>query len=275
MEKEKIRFEAPEKPEFESLEILPNVEDFDEPEKAEAIIKNLSLSVGDTIKQNGEEFIINPKILLKGDKPEKYKQEVEEVKKILTENEIKGICLYYKRKKEDSKIRDKLYYAITKRVNKIYNWDDENKKHIPKKNSKRSLEICEALDWISDNNHMSGFDNLIYHLLDKDDRDFVYCYKCAWFNKEIPNIQEWREENDGEYIVLTDSEADYRAEEYLTDDTYLWQQSVEAGNTTESLDEWVKSVLNMDGRGSILNGYDGCEEYEKVNSTDYYIYRTN
>ena len=79
-------------------------------------------------------------------------------------------------------------------------------------------------------------------MLSKDKGDYLECYKCAWLNKPIPNIQEWREENDGEYLVLTDGEADRQANEYLTDDTYLWTSAVEQGYTREGIDEIVASV---------------------------------
>ncbi len=278
MEKEKLVFEAPEKPEMENIkDVIPNTEDFNEPEKAEAVMKSLNLEVGDTVRDDGdgEEYTINPKMVLKGDAPEKYKQEVDKAKIILTDKEKEGIGLYYRKKKENSKIRDKLYYGIKKRVEKLYYWDDDKKTHKPKTNSKRSIEICDALDWIHNNNYMSGFSNLIYHILSKENQDFVYCYKCAWFNRDVPNIQEWREENDGSYRVLTDSEADISANDYLTDDEELWKMAVESGNTTLGIDEWAEQITSYDGRGQQLAGYDGCEEYEDVNGTTYYIYRTN
>ncbi len=274
--KKELRFEKPEKPEIENLKnISVDCSDFSEPEKAEALIKSLNLSVNDTIKEeDGERFIINPRIILKGDSEGKYKREVEEAKKILTKNEIKSISLYYRRKKEDSKIRDKIYYGITKRVDKLYKWDDKNKIHKPIK--EKYKEICYSLDWINQNNYLSGFNNLIYHLLNKSERgSWIYSYKCAWFNKQIPNTQEWNEENDGEYWVLTERDADYKANEYLTDDDYLWKEAVESGNTTDGLEEWAEYVISMDGRGSVLNGYDGTEETETINGIEYCIYRIN
>lgn len=276
-EKKTLIYETPIKPEIEDLkEVVFDCSNFNEPEKAEALIRSLNLKGSDKIREDDEErFTINPKMILKGDKPEKYKREIEECKKILTESEKKSIGLYYRRKKEYSKIKDKIYYGITKRVEKLYKWDDENKKHIPKKNSERNKEICKSLDWLHDNNYMSGFSNLIYHLLDKKESDWVLSYKCAWFNKPVPNTQEWEEENDGEYLVLTETDADYKAKEYLEDDNYLWKQAVESGNTTDSLEDWAKYVLDMDGRGSVLNGYNGNEETEEISGVTYCIYRTN
>lgn len=266
MEEKEIRFEAPEKPELTDLkEVAPDCQEFSNPEKAEAVIKSLSLSVGDTIREDSEEqYTINPRMVLSGTTPGEYKNLVENVKEILTKKEIYSISRYIQAKKENQKRRDEIYYSIKKRVNKFYK-EGEVREDIKDQN------IKDALIELQKSTH--GFSNTIYHLLNNN--DYLICYKNAWDNKPIPNQQEWREEEDGKYRVLTDSEADDSAMEYLTDDTYLWTQSVEAGNTTESLNDWAENVLSCDGRGSVLNGYDGCEEYEKINGTDYFIYRTN
>ncbi len=268
MEKEAIKFEAPEKPKIEDLkEIIPDTEDFNNSEKAEALIKSLSLSIGDNIKEVGEEnFIINPKMVLSGTSPREYKSLIEDVKNVLTKKEIYSINRYIKANKENSKRRNAIYNAIDKRVNQFYE-NGEVKENIKDTNVKNSL--------ISLKLKTHGFSNTIYHLLSKDKQDYLICYKNAWLNLPIPNQQEWREENDGEYMVLTESDADYQAKEYLTDDNYLWKCAIETGNTTESLEDWAESVLSMDGRGSVLNGYDGVEEQEEINGIWYCIYRTN
>ena len=95
-EKKVFIFEQPQKPEIENLkEVVADCSEFSEPEKAQALIKNLRLSIGDIIKEHGDSyFIINPKMVLEGDTPEKYKREIEEVKNILTESEKKQISLF-------------------------------------------------------------------------------------------------------------------------------------------------------------------------------------
>jgi hypothetical protein len=75
------------------------------------------------------------------------------------------------------------------------------------------------------------------------------------------------------YLICDDAEATERVEAYLKDDDYMWKEAVANGNTTEGLDDWAESVIQCDGRGSILNSYDGTEEEEEVNGTVYYIYR--
>ncbi len=264
MEKE-IRFDEPEKPEIEELiKVISNTEEFCEPEKAESIIQHLGLKVGDDIKENGDYYEINPRMELEGNSPEQYQKAIDNLKKILTPSEIKDITKAMKRRTKD--YDGKLYYKIKERFNKFF------KNFEPKKNLKK--ELIEALNFDKEIN-MGGIYNMIYHLLSKDKSDYIICYKCAWNNKPVPNIQTWNERNDGEYKILTDSEADYQARQYLEDDDYLWKQSVESGNTQLGFDDWVEWVINMDGRASLLNGYDGSEEYEDVNDTTYYIYRNN
>jgi len=258
MTEEKQRFEALPKPIIEnSKKIEPNTEEFEEPNRAKALIINLDLSVGDTIKEDGENFIINPKMVLNGTEPKQYKTEIKYFKSLCTPSMIKKMSEKINNKKEDK--NSKFYHSFCKKIEKRLTLE-KNK---------------EAKDYFSQdyNKVVAGVDNCVYHLLNKENKlnEFV----LAWFDKPIPNTQEWREENEGEYIVLTDIEADQRADDYLSDDDYLWKRAVDSGNTTLGFNDWVEMVINTYGRGNILNGYDGCEECEKINETDYYIYRTN
>ena len=78
-----------------------------------------------------------------------------------------------------------------------------------------------------------------------------------------------------EYLVLTDQEADEYCEEYLDNNREMWVEAVKDDRTDESWEEWKKDVLINDGRGSIISGYDGNEDYETINGKEYCIYRTN
>jgi hypothetical protein len=262
-EQKTIRYEALPKPEIkELLEVKPNTEDFENPEKAEALIKNLKLQIGDTIQENGEDFIINPRMILNGTSPNEYKTTIENLKKILTKQEIKNMSRAINKNTKD--YNKKLYDKITKRTDEFY-YRHEIKKTIPK-------EIKEVLEFFRHNNH-TGVNNTIYHLLSKGKEDFLMCYKTAWKNQPIPDQREWREENDGEYVVLTDTEADDRFDDYIDED--YWKEAVKSGNTTQGFDDWKEEVKRCDGRGNSLNSYDGREEVEEINGTEYFIYRTN
>ncbi len=266
---EDLKYKAPEKPEIEFvMPIVPDTLGFREQDRAEAIIKSLGLEVNSVIKESddGEEYTINPRMVLNGTSPKEYKSLVDNVKRVLTKKEIYSITRYIRAKKENQKRRDEIYYSIQKRTDKFYK-DYEVKEDI------KDEEVKAALIELKKSTH--GFNNTIYHLLSKDNDSYLICYKEAWFNRPIPNQQEWREEDDGVYRVLTDGEADRYAEDYYGDDDELWKQCVESGNTTLGFNDWVGQVINMDGRANALAGYDGREEYETINGTDYYIYRTN
>lgn len=79
-----------------------------------------------------------------------------------------------------------------------------------------------------------------------------------------------------EYLVCDDASADrYWDEEldmYLDDCVYpeLPDNMVQYFD-----DEKWKRDARYDGRGHSLNYYDGGEEVESINGTDYYIYRQN
>lgn len=75
------------------------------------------------------------------------------------------------------------------------------------------------------------------------------------------------------YYVGTHEELEEVARNNLTQDDYLWKSAVEAGHTTDGLEEWAEWVVDMDGLGHTLNGYDGSEWEQEVNGTSYTICR--
>ena len=77
------------------------------------------------------------------------------------------------------------------------------------------------------------------------------------------------------YYIGTDEQLEKCAKSYLTDDPFLWQEAVAAGDTTDSLNDWAQWVVDMDGFSSILNTYDGdCRSYD-VDGKDIYVVPTD
>lgn len=237
------------------------IEDFGEPEKIQALIKNLDLDIKeDTIKEgySNNYFDINPRKVKRGVSPKEQKNTIENLKTLLTKNDIKSITAFIEviKLKGDAscteKLRDDLYKKIKKKLEK-------------KSDTKEYKEIQKGYSYVS---------NVLCHLLSQPKKDYVKGYHEAWMGKKVVDRREFSHESDSEYLVLTDDEADYQAREYL-EEGELWKMAVESGGTTSGLDDWVDGVLNMDGRASVLNHYDGCEDYETIEGTDYYIYRQN
>lgn len=75
-----------------------------------------------------------------------------------------------------------------------------------------------------------------------------------------------------DYFVGTDGEAEQQAREYLQDGED-WKMAVEAGQTTLGEDDWIDQVINIDGVGHILNHWDGSEDSQEINGTNYFICR--
>ena len=66
-----------------------------------------------------------------------------------------------------------------------------------------------------------------------------------------------------EYYAGTDEELRDLAYERLTEDKSLWIEAIKANMTTDSLEDWANSVLDMDGWPPQLNSYDGtADEYD-------------
>lgn len=96
-----------------------------------------------------------------------------------------------------------------------------------------------------------------------------------WCKGNLDSIDEY-DENNSDYLVLTDDEADDKLEESL--DSYIEDcilpELPEAYRNYFDENSW-KSDAKMDGRGHSLASYDGHECEEHVNGTYYYIYRIN
>ena len=104
---------------------------------------------------------------------------------------------------------------------------------------------------------------------------------------------------DKEYLVLTDKEADEKAEEYIKDSVWAFNSSFLASHSgidesvfkllsekcedsndailsmIKDFDDLVSDAISSDGRGHFVANYDHDESIEEVNNTQYFIYRTN
>ena len=131
----------------------------------------------------------------------------------------------------------------------------------------------------------------------------IYAIRAAFNGEEVKDIRPLSYVDDGQYMVLTDSEADDLAEEYISDSLWEFNASFLAGETdlpqevfeglsekyedgndailklvekTCGLSDLVETAVSLDGRPHFLNTYDGEEnEVTGLNGEDLYIYRAN
>lgn len=236
--------------------------EFDQPERAQAIIDFLELDgEKDSITENGDEYSINARKVKEGDSPQKYVDVITDFKTLLTPKQRDKINSYLKLLNElgtceCGKVKDKLYKHISKSIESKVDSD--------------AYRNCER--------HSIHVVNILYHLLwlpterEPDEPDYVTSYREAWFGRVPKDTRKYYTRDDGEYLVLTDAEADERASDCL--DEYQWAEAVKARQTTLGFDDWVEWVLSMDGRGPQIASYDSCESDQEVDGTTYYIYKT-
>lgn len=97
----------------------------------------------------------------------------------------------------------------------------------------------------------------------------IYC------SNNLTEVEDY-DENNNDYLVCTDEEADELWEESLNN--YLEEciyPELPSNMQNYFDDEAWKRDARYDGRGHSLSMYDGHENYENVNNVTYYIYRQN
>jgi hypothetical protein len=232
-----------------------DLSEFEDEDKAQALIQFLKLDgEKDTLTQDGDTFTVNARKVKEGDTPQQIEAQISDFKALLTPVQQRKIKAAIELGDLSDETRESVYKPISKAI--------EKKSATPEYQRLRakSLHVVNVLYWLLDT---------------KEKKPFATDFKRAFLGLPLKDNRETRERDDGEYRVLTDDEADDAAKDYLEGDDYGWKDAVANNRTESSLEEWNNEVINIDGRASLLAGYDGSEHSETVNGAEYYIYRTN
>ena len=119
----------------------------------------------------------------------------------------------------------------------------------------------------------------------------------------LDEVERWLDNED--YLVLDDEDADKKAEEYIRQSVWAFNacwlswycpDGIEAEHITalqgdscedcndamvaiveagKGMKELISGAITADGRGHFMSSYDGYENVETYNDTEYYIYRIN
>jgi hypothetical protein len=236
--------------------------DNDQQEKVEALTKHLDISIEDITYDSGNSFSINQRSEKQGNTPSYYIDSIKEFKKLLT-TEDKGLIDWYLI--NEDRIKAFIARGITGVGNNGIEIFTTFFYGLIEPNIPREPVIK---DWLYNV-------NILYWLIKGNEDKTHEKLKKAWLNLPIDDDREVNEVDDGEYLVLTDDEAQELAEEYAKD---LFNESVTIPDNLQmyiDIDSWIEDVINNDGRGSLLAGYDGEENEVEKNGTTYYIYRNN
>jgi len=81
----------------------------------------------------------------------------------------------------------------------------------------------------------------------------------------------------GEYLILTDDEADEAARESLENyiDECVMSEIPEIHQKYFDTERFIEDAISIDGRGHTLSSYDGVEHEVSFNDDSFFIYRTN
>jgi len=113
--------------------------------------------------------------------------------------------------------------------------------------------------------------NTLYHLINPGDFPRVREY---FLTGDVREYRPWSETDDGQYLVVTDEEADERWEEALENYIDECMEIPESMERYFDREAW-KSDAKMDGRAHSLASYDGDESHVEIDGVLFYIYRTN
>lgn len=196
-------------------------------------------------------LVVNPRQEKRGHGPEHYERQIKEFKQLFDvtntnhRNVLVSIKSFITKNPTDKKRGEALY--------------DRLKKYVP-----TEFVAFDAIYNI----------NILYSLLKGAGESIQQKYIKAWFGQPIEDDRELQDVDDGTYLVVTDEEADEIWEKYL--DNYI-DKCMEIPKYLEPYfdREGWKEDARGDGRAHSLSGYDGKEDYQEVNGTDYYIYRAN
>jgi hypothetical protein len=117
-------------------------------------------------------------------------------------------------------------------------------------------------------------DSLIEEPLNRHEDEYTEFFE--WCKDNLTEVDEYDEDANNNYLVLTNEEADDKWEESL--DNYLEEciyPELQGNLKNYFDDEKWKDDARMDGRGHSLSSYDGNENEETVEGETFYIYRIN
>lgn len=266
--------------------------------KTMALAKFLEIDPALIENNYGEYYTVNQRTIKSGKTPEQFQKLADDFRTLLSDEHIELVTdailnpnkkMKFKKKIKDCgkietveetvELSEYAYSVVSKALDSMKAPAEKRKKQLERLNAgewkppvkETPLDIYARLD----KEHFYVV-NVLYHLVKAEDdynRDYVNSLKRAWLGQPVSDTREDRIIDDGEYLVLTDSEAEKFEKEHLE------QLFDEIADIPSYLSNYVNKEKWIDDstgeRGQNLATYDG-EEYDiEFEGETYYIYRTN
>ena len=161
---------------------------------------------------------------------------------------------------------------------KVYNQDNVYINTFNDINKVKALAtfLDTSIDNISENGSEYEHGNQSYLVLSDDEatmqcREYIQTMLWAFNTSYIMKYIDFSDDDDNEYNRRDVEQSIQEMQKTQCEGCNLIIKKLVANN----LDRFIDDAIEVDGQGHFLASYDSNENIETINSTDYYIYRTN
>lgn len=214
-------------------------------------------------------YSVNKRTVKRGRSPEQIKQDVADLKSLLTP-QLKAMVTKSLRGKLDAKMVND---AVNERLE---TYKDKVEKRLQQlQRSSYKLPETDVDAYIRLKNEYLYIGNLVYIILGRYYRSVEHEQLVnAWLGAPVSDVRRDVEEADGEYLVMRDEEADEWEKEGLEN---LFS------DMTHEVPDGLKQYMDTDrfveehsgNRGENISGYDSMEHEVEYGGETFYIYRHN
>lgn len=261
-------------------------------DKTMALAKLLEVDPALIANNYSDYFTVNERTVKEGKTPEQFKKLAEDFKSLLSEemqslvteaiiNPFQKVTVGEGEDKKEVLLPDLAYEKVSASLEPMKEKADKRAEQLARLDMKTwKPPIKETPEDIYNRLKQDSLyiDNILYHLVKNNDnynKDYCDSLRRAWLGQPVNDTRKDTTKSDGEYLVLTDSEADDWEEEGL--------RSLFNDMTGDIKDSFISQYLDEDrfvedhsgNRGENINGYDGNEEEVEFEGTTYYVYRNN
>lgn len=261
-------------------------------ERIQALAQFLKIEASDIRNDGGDYFTVSPRKKKQGDSPEQIAAAVAATQVILSKKEEETVSAYIdavrlaaelgdtpKERKQKEKIRKSGKRIYDKLAPKIAEAQDIHRRELDRISGSDQAAATKREAIKSPLDSWGHWQNLLYRItdhIDPENREITQQLRASWKGESIEDKRETIEVDNGQYRVLIDEEADEEGASQL--DEYI--EEVILPEIPEYLQNYFdaerwKNDAEYDGRAHNIATYDGEENSETVNGTEYYIYRTN
>ena len=240
-------------------------------DKVLALAKHLDVNPA-LISESYNYYSVNERVVKRGKSPEQIKETAEDFRTIL-DTGMQGLISATIQSDRTKEQVDEVYAEVKKSLEPLADKAAKAKKKaetigrtdVPPQSPEGIYLRLQA-----DNMYV---ENVLYHLL-KSDSDYATQLQKAWIGAPVDDIREDTTISDGEYLVMTDSEADQWEQDWL--ERTFEEQTYDVPDDLKRFMDVDKFVREYSGnRWENISGYDGQEYEQEFEGETYYIYRHN